>query len=50
MGFGQIIKVAKGLTKKIDPEAKWSIESVGLYKYKLQQLYVLVLPAEYALQ
>ena len=33
VGFGQIIKIAKGLTKKIDIESKWSIESVGLYKY-----------------
>ena len=33
VGFGQIIKVAKRLTKKIDVEAKWSIESVALYKY-----------------
>ena len=27
LGFGQIIKVAKGLTKKIDVEANWTIES-----------------------
>lgn len=33
VGFNQIIKVAKGLTKKIDVESKWSIESVALYKY-----------------
>ena len=33
LGFGQIIKVAKGLTEKIDVEAKWTIESVGLNKY-----------------
>jgi len=33
LGFGQIIKVAKGLTKKIDIEANWTVESVGLNKY-----------------
>ncbi len=33
LGFGQIIKVAKGLTKKIDVEANWTVESVGLNKY-----------------
>jgi len=33
LGFGQIIKVAKGLTGKVDNEAKWSVESVGLNKY-----------------
>lgn len=33
VGFGQIIKTAKGLTKKVDMEADWSIESVGLNKY-----------------
>jgi len=33
VGFGQIIKTAKGLTKKIDVEANWTIESVGLNKY-----------------
>ncbi|MGI9533692.1 MAG: hypothetical protein ACR2NW_01975 [Thermodesulfobacteriota bacterium] len=33
VGFGQIIKIAKGLTKKIDIESNWSIESVALYKY-----------------
>ena len=33
VGFGQIIKVAKSLTSKIDVESKWSIESVALYKY-----------------
>lgn len=32
-GFDQIIKIAKGLTVKIDPETEWSVESVGLYKY-----------------
>ena len=31
--FGQIIKVAKGLTRKVDNEAKWTVESVGLNKY-----------------
>jgi len=33
VGFHQIIKVAKGLTSKIDVESVWSIESVALYKY-----------------
>ena len=33
LGFGQIIKVAKGLTRKVDNEAKWTVESVGLNKY-----------------
>ncbi len=33
VGFGQIIKTAKGLTEKVDPEAAWSVESVGLNKY-----------------
>ena len=33
MEFSEIIKVGKSLTKKIDVEAKWSVESVGLYKY-----------------
>jgi hypothetical protein len=33
LGFGQIIKTAKELTMKVDPEAIWSVESVGLNKY-----------------
>ena len=33
VGFGQIIKIAKDLTKKVDPEAAWTVESVGLNKY-----------------
>ena len=33
VGFGQIIKIAKGLTKKVEPEAAWTVESVGLNKY-----------------
>ena len=33
VGFGEIIKIAKGLTKKVDPEAAWTVESVGLNKY-----------------
>ena len=31
--FSKILQVGWGLTKKIDVEAKWSVESVGLYKY-----------------
>ena len=33
LGFGQILKVARGLTSKVDNEAKWTVESVGLNKY-----------------
>ena len=33
LGFGEIIKTAKGLTRKIDVEANWTIESVSLNKY-----------------
>ena len=33
LGFGQIIKTAKGLTKKVDAETEWTVESVGLNKY-----------------
>jgi hypothetical protein len=33
LGFGQMIKAAKKLTRKVDPEAIWSVESVGLNKY-----------------
>ncbi|NIP31735.1 MAG: hypothetical protein GTO02_11415 [Candidatus Dadabacteria bacterium] len=31
--IGEIIKVAKNLVKKVDKDANWSIESVGLHKY-----------------